>query len=119
MNVVLQRMVERVVHRGNLSITGPSGITRRFGDGSGEKVHMIIRTRHAERAMTLHPSLALPEAYMDGELDFLEGDVLSFLHLLYDNTGISWANSASGRLLNSARMTVRPLQQDVHGAPRS
>lgn len=111
MNIILQRMVEKVVHKGDLSITGPSGITRRFGDGSGQKVHMVIHTHHAERAIMLHPSLALPEAFMNEELDFLEGDVLSFLHLIYDNIGISWVGSLSGKLLNTARIAVRPLQQ--------
>ena len=40
---------------------------------------MLIKTRHAERAITFDPMLALPEAYMDGDLDFLEGDVLALL----------------------------------------
>ena len=111
MNVFLQRIVERIVHTGDLSITGPNGATSRFGDGSGDKVHMVIHTRHAERAITLHPTLGIPEAYMDQELDFIEGDILSFLHLIYDNIGISWTDSTWGKLLNSARMTARPLQQ--------
>jgi len=111
MNVILQRMVEKIVHRGDLRITGPDGITRHFGDGSGEKVHMVIHTHHAERAIMMHPSLAVPEAYMDQELDFLEGNVLSFLHLIYDNIGISWIDSASGRVVNEIRMAIRPLQQ--------
>ncbi len=93
MNIILQRMVEKVVHKGDLRITGPDGITRRFGDGSGQKVHMVIHTHRAERAIMMHPSLALPEAFMNEELDFLEGDVLSFLHLVYDNIGISWIGS--------------------------
>ncbi len=111
MNVFLERIAERVVRRGNLVITGPNGATRTFGDGSGQKVHMVIHTRHAERAITLHPSLAIPEAFMEEELDFVEGDVLSFLHLVYQNTGISWIESTWGKLVNSARLTVRPLQQ--------
>ncbi|MBR2687032.1 MAG: class I SAM-dependent methyltransferase [Aquamicrobium sp.] len=111
MNVFLERIAERVVRRGNLVITGPNGATRTFGDGSGPKVHMVIHTRHAERAITLHPSLAIPEAFMEEELDFVEGDVLSFLHLVYQNTGISWIESTWGKLVNSARLTVRPLQQ--------
>ena len=38
-----------------------------------------ITTQRAERAIVLNPSLAVPEAYMDGELDFVEGDVLGLL----------------------------------------
>lgn len=118
MNVFLERIVERVVRKGNLVITGPNGGTRTFGDGTGPKVHMVIHTRHAERAITLHPSLAIPEAFMEEELDFVEGDVLSFLNLVYLNTGISWVESTWGKLVNTARLTVRPLQQ-LNNARRS
>jgi cyclopropane-fatty-acyl-phospholipid synthase len=111
MNILLQRIVERIVRVGNLSITGPGGTTRHFGDGDGDKVHMVIHTRRAERAITLHPSLAIPEAYMDQELDFVEGDVLSFLHLVYRNLGISWTETSWGKLVNSLRLKARPLQQ--------
>lgn len=118
MNVFLERIVERVVRKGNLVITGPNGGSRTFGDGTGPKVHMVIHTRHAERAITLHPSLAIPEAFMEEELDFVEGDVLSFLNLVYLNTGISWVESTWGKLVNTARLTVRPLQQ-LNNARRS
>ncbi|WP_315919581.1 cyclopropane-fatty-acyl-phospholipid synthase family protein [Mesorhizobium sp. SP-1A] len=79
---------------------------------------MVIHTRRAERAITLHPSLAIPEAFMEEELDFLEGDVLSFLHLVYENTGISWIDSNWGKLLNHARLAARPFQQ-LNSARRS
>src|SRR5690606_12186288 len=111
MNIFLQRIADRIIRVGNLAITGPDGTTSNFGDGSGEKVHLVIHTRRAERAITLHPSLAIPEAYMEQELDFVEGDVLSFLHLVYRNTGISWTDSNWGKLLNTARLAFRPLQQ--------
>jgi len=111
MNLFLQRIVERTVRIGNLSITGPSGTTRHFGDGDGEKVHLVIHTHQAERAIMLHPSLALPEMYMEQQIDFAEGDVLSFLHLIYRNIGISWIDSSWGKLLNTMRLKARPLQQ--------
>ena len=65
MNIVLERLVSRLVRLGNLTITGPSGTSRRFGDGSGAPVHVVIRSRRAERAIALHPTLALPEAFMN------------------------------------------------------
>jgi cyclopropane-fatty-acyl-phospholipid synthase len=67
MNVLLKRVLDRV-RAGNLKVTGPKGSTVVFGDGSGEPVHMHIKTRHAERTITFDPMLAVPEAYMDGEL---------------------------------------------------
>ena len=111
MNILLQGIIEKIVHTGNLTVTGPKGVTRTFGDGTGDKVHMVIHTRRAERAIALHPSLAIPEAFMEQELDFAEGDVLSFLHLVYRNLGISWTDSHWGKLLNTAGLVFRPLQQ--------
>ncbi|MDR7031824.1 cyclopropane-fatty-acyl-phospholipid synthase family protein [Mesorhizobium sp. BE184] len=111
MNLFLQRIVERVIHTGNFAITGPNGRTSTFGDGSGPRVHMVIHTRHAERAITVHPSLAIPEMFMEQELDFVEGDVLGFLELVYRNIGLTWTDSTWGKLVNSVRLTARPFQQ--------
>ncbi|MFC5385738.1 class I SAM-dependent methyltransferase [Aquamicrobium segne] len=111
MNMLLQHLIEKIIHTGNLTVTGPKGATRTFGDGSGDKTHIVIHTSRAERAIALHPSLAIPEAFMEQELDFVEGDVLSFLHLAYQNMGISWTDSNWGKLLNTARLAFRPLQQ--------
>ncbi|KQZ94284.1 cyclopropane-fatty-acyl-phospholipid synthase [Mesorhizobium sp. Root157] len=111
MNILLQQIIDRVIHTGNLTVTGPTGATRTYGDGSGDKVHMVIHTKRAERAIALHPSLAIPEAFMDQELDFVEGGVLGFLNLVYSNVGITWTDSSWGKLVNSARLAFRPLQQ--------
>ena len=96
MNILLQRVIQRIVRTGNLKITGPEGATHVFGDGSGNPVHIAIQTRHAERAIALDPMLALPEAYMDGELDFVEGDVLALLKLVYQNIGPSGTSTRPG-----------------------
>lgn len=112
MNVFLRTVVERLVRTGNLTVTGPDGTSHSFGDGSGDPVHIVIKTGRAERAITLHPTLALPEAFMDEELDFAEGDVLGLLHLVYRNTGphgsidASWTKAA-----DTLRLAMRRLQQ--------
>ena len=112
MNVLLKRVAERLVRTGNLRITGPNGATSSFGDGSGAPVHLHIKTGHAERSITFHPTLALPEAYMDGELDFIEGDVLSLLHLAYRNMGPHGSiDAAWARAIEGLRVAFRRLQQ--------
>ena len=42
MNILLQRVIQRIVRTGTLKITGPDGATHVFGDGSGDPVHMAI-----------------------------------------------------------------------------
>jgi len=111
MNILLRRIVERIIKTGNLKITGADGKTYHFGDGEGAPVHIRFNTARAERAVALHPTLALAEAYMDEELDFLEGDVLAFLHIAYGNMGTNGTDAAISHLMESLRVAVRGLQQ--------
>jgi cyclopropane-fatty-acyl-phospholipid synthase len=111
MNVLLRRVIERLIRTGDLKVTGHTGTTSRFGDGSGTPTHLHIKTSHAERAITFNPSLALPEAYMDEEVDFLEGDVLSFLHLVFENMGPNGIDAAWARAIDGLRIAFRRFQQ--------
>jgi cyclopropane-fatty-acyl-phospholipid synthase len=111
MNRFLERIAERLVRTGNLKITDPKGTTRSFGDGAGTPVHIHIKTKHAERAIAFHPTLALPEAYMDGEIDFLEGDVLSLLQTVYQNMSPSGFDAAWSRAVEGLRLAFRRFQQ--------
>ncbi len=111
MNVLLRRVIERLIRTGNLKVTGPAGKTSTFGDGSGPPVHLHIKTHHAERAITFNPSLALPEAYMDEEVDFPEGDVLSFLRLVYENMGPNGIDATWARAIDGLRIAFRRFQQ--------
>ncbi|WP_157015193.1 SAM-dependent methyltransferase [Mesorhizobium xinjiangense] len=111
MNVLLRNVIERLVRTGNLTVTDPDGNEHRFGDGTGEHVHAVLRTRRAERAIALDPNLSLPEAYMDGELDFIEGDVLAFLHIAYQNMGPAGVEAAWTRAMEGLRHVFRRLQQ--------
>jgi cyclopropane-fatty-acyl-phospholipid synthase len=111
MNMFLERVVRRLVQTGNLKISGPAGTTATFGDGTGLPVHLHIKTKHAERAITLDPSLGLPEAFMDEEVDFIEGDVLALLHIVYENMGATGFDAVWTRAVESIRVAFRRLQQ--------
>ena len=83
MNRLLQRVIAGLVRTGNHSITDPKGSTHTFGDGSGDPVHVVIHSTRAERAIAFDPMLAAPEAYMDGDLDIVEGDTLGLLRIAF------------------------------------
>jgi cyclopropane-fatty-acyl-phospholipid synthase len=111
MNILLRGMIDRLVKTGDLTLTGADGTTRRFGDGSGVPVHVLIKSRRAERAITLDPSLALPESYMDGEVDIVEGDLLGLMRIVYGNMGPAGVEAAWARIAEGLRRVFRRLQQ--------
>ena len=111
MNILLKRIVDRVVRVGNLRMTDPNGTTHTFGDGTGQPVHVHIKTPQAERAIALHPSLAIAESFMDQELDFLEGDALGFLQTVYQNMEPIATNDKLTRAIEGMRVAVRRLHQ--------
>jgi cyclopropane-fatty-acyl-phospholipid synthase len=108
---MLQRIIERLVRTGNLKVTSADGSSHIFGDGGGDPVHVVFRTRHAERAVALDPMLALPEAFMDSEMDLVEGDVLGLLRIAYQNMGPSGVEAAWTKALEGLRNAFRRLQQ--------
>ncbi|TIV11245.1 MAG: class I SAM-dependent methyltransferase, partial [Mesorhizobium sp.] len=118
MNILLKHVLERLVRVGDLKVTGPKGTTHKFGDGSGEPVHIHIKTSHAERAITFDPMLAVPEAYMDGELDVLEGGVLGLMRIAFQNMGSSGIDVSWSKAIEGLRHAFRRLQQ-INTAARS
>ena len=114
MNILLKRVLDRLVRTGNLKVTGPKGSTVVFGDGSGEPVHMHIKTRHAERAITFDPMLAVPEAYMDGELDILEGGVLGVMRIAFQNMGSGGIDATWSKAIEGAAPRLPPPAADQH-----
>ena len=118
MNILLKRVLDRLVRTGNLRVTGPKGSTVVFGDGSGEPVHMHIKTRHAERAISFDPMLAVPEAYMDGELDIIEGGVLGVMRIAFQNMGSGGIDATWSKAIEGLRHAFRRLQQ-INTAARS
>lgn len=112
MNWLFKRFCGRLFRTGNLRVTDPNGAVHSFGDGVGDQVHIHIRSAAAELAILRNPDLGFPEMFMAEEVDFIEGDVLSFLKIAYTNmyrTGVRppWATG----LMNVARYAVRRLQQ--------
>ncbi len=111
MNILLKRILDRLVRTGNLKVTGPKGLSVIFGDGTGDPVHMHIKTAHAERAITFDPMLAVPEAYMDGELDILEGGVLGVMRIAFQNMGSGGIDATWSKAIEGLRHAFRRLQQ--------
>tara|TARA_R110002126_G_scaffold155833_3_gene303026 strand:- start:35840 stop:37141 length:1302 start_codon:yes stop_codon:yes gene_type:complete len=81
----LERLVRHIIQIGNLTITFADGVNIHIGDGSGPPVHLRFKSSEAERAVAFDPGLKLGECYMDGDIEFLEGDILKLLEMVFTN----------------------------------
>ena len=110
MNVLLVRLLTGLVRTGTLKVTGPDGIVHDFGDGTGIPAQFHIKSRRAEMAITFDPMLALPEAYMNGEVD-IPGGVLSLMRVVFQNLENAGIDTIWTRALDGLRLSFRRLQQ--------
>ena len=111
MNVLLRSLIERLIRTGNLTVVDHKGRSTSFGDQNGTRVTIAIHSAHAERAITLDPVLALPESYMNGEIDLLEGDLLDLLEVIYKNSPTLDVGAFWTRMADGFRHGLRRLQQ--------
>ncbi|WP_173931290.1 cyclopropane-fatty-acyl-phospholipid synthase family protein [Chelativorans sp. Marseille-P2723] len=111
MNPLLHKFVSRLIKTGKLTITDAEGAVHHFGDGSGQPVHIVVHSKHAERAIALDPMLAVPEMYMEEQIDFLEGDILALLKIAYQNFGHGGREAFAVRIGEGIRYLFRRLHQ--------
>ena len=86
MYAFLDRALKTVMERGTLRVTGPDGVTRDYGDGTGTPVNLLIKTPMAATKIAADADLYLGECYMDGSLDVTGGTTIyEALAILLDN----------------------------------
>ncbi|MCB1341519.1 MAG: class I SAM-dependent methyltransferase [Pseudooceanicola sp.] len=82
---VFETMMSRLLRTGRLSVTGPDGTTRHYGDGDGLAAAVTIRDTATLRALCLQPDLGLGEGYMDGRITIDGDDIDSLVRLILRN----------------------------------
>jgi cyclopropane-fatty-acyl-phospholipid synthase len=83
---LLDRALKTVMVRGTLRVTGPDGVVRDYGDGTGQPVNLHIRTPLAAAKVAADGDLYLGECYMDGTLDVSGGSTIyDAMALIMDN----------------------------------
>lgn len=105
MNPYVLKLAGRLIRSGTLIVTDSQGAIHRFGDGSGKPVHIRFNNTQAELAVALDPTLKFGECYMQGDIDFVEGDVLGFLGIIFSNAGTNGAANSS--FLSRALLKLR------------
>ena len=106
MDRLLDYILRRIVRKGALAVTTPSGNRHVYGDGSGSPVAIRFTSRSWLLAILLDPELRLGEAYMNGGLMVEQGSIADFLELMIANTS-GQEPAAWTRLLRDMRALVR------------
>jgi cyclopropane-fatty-acyl-phospholipid synthase len=77
--------VRRLIRRGTLEVTMPDGVTRRYGDGTGDPLRITLTDPDLPRRIVMNPDLGVGEGYMNGTLVIENDDVDAFLSLAVSN----------------------------------
>jgi cyclopropane-fatty-acyl-phospholipid synthase len=111
MKFLLRATLSKLVKMGDLTLTFADGEVVRFGDATGEPVHIRFNSTQAERAVALDPSLKFAEAYMDGGFDLLKGDIYTALKVILENSSNPALAEPWMMAIEGARHIARRLQQ--------
>jgi cyclopropane-fatty-acyl-phospholipid synthase len=106
---MIESLLQKMVRFGDLSVRLPNGKVLRSGDGSSPTV-IVSLTARGLRRIVAKPTLALGEAYMDGDLVLEQGTIWELLEMV----GRSGGRTPKGRgswFKRAQRAVKRTLQQ--------
>ncbi|WP_257543539.1 cyclopropane-fatty-acyl-phospholipid synthase family protein [Sphingopyxis sp. DBS4] len=85
---ILRPFLSRVIRHGRLTVVDPDGHAEHFGEPATGFPEVAVRfaTRRAMRRVILDPRLGAAEAFMDGEMELTDGDIMTLIGLLRMNT---------------------------------
>ncbi len=85
METILAQCLARLICKGRLTLTMPSGTVHNFGDGGAPEVTARLTDAEAVRQLLTRPSLRLGELYMDGRFVIESGSIYDMLALVMNS----------------------------------
>ena len=85
---ILRPFLSRIIRQGRLTVVAPDGSREEFGQPAAGFPDVTIRftDRRGMRRIVLDPRLGAAEAFMDGEMELAEGDIMDLVGLIRMNT---------------------------------
>ncbi|WP_454883236.1 class I SAM-dependent methyltransferase [Sphingomonas oryzagri] len=107
--MLLDPLLRRVIHQGELVLTDGSGATHRYGSPAPGRppVHLTFHDKRVPFDIVRRPSLGFAEAYMDGRIDVGGDDILAFVDLFRSN--VPWEKGSDTILSIGEHPLVRKL----------
>ncbi|HWV59952.1 MAG TPA: cyclopropane-fatty-acyl-phospholipid synthase family protein [Sphingopyxis sp.] len=85
---ILRPFLSRIIRQGRLTVVTPDGAREEYGQPADGFPNVTIRftSRRGMRRIILDPRLGAAEAFMDGEMELVEGDIMELVGLIRGNT---------------------------------
>src|SRR3546814_4254898 len=106
---LLAKLLDRVVKRGELVVIDHDGREYRFGSPDTERPRVVVRLtdRRAAFDIARDPRLGSGEAYMNGRLVMVEGEILDLVVLFRSNAPWGRGRGNGGMKKSGSRMIAR------------
>ncbi len=111
MEKLILNALGRFISTGNLILETPGGDRHVLGDGNGAQVVLRFNSPRAFRRIVFGPSLGFAEAFMAGEIDIAEGDLLDLARMAFVNGNYEHSMGLIGRLGAALRFASKRLRQ--------
>jgi cyclopropane-fatty-acyl-phospholipid synthase len=85
---ILRPFLSRVIRQGRLVVVAADGTREEFGEAASGYPNVTIRftNRKGMRRIVLDPRIGAAEAFMDGEMELVQGDIMELVGLIRMNT---------------------------------
>ena len=105
---MIERLVEKLLCKGQLTLITPDGKRSTYGPGGCTSLTVRVTDRKTLFAIARNPRLAVGEAYMDGRLLIEDGTILDLMQLVLG--GNRWEDKTSARgALNKGKKPWKAL----------
>ena len=83
--MLLSPLMSHLIVRGRLVVVDSAGQRHSYGPDQNPSVTIKLHRRSTSLRIAVNPALAIPEAYMEGELTVQGGSLYDFLHFMGEN----------------------------------
>ncbi len=105
----LFELMDAIFYKGHLRVIDWEGRQHDFGQIDQKPVVIRLPDSAVQWQLLRHPRLGIGEAYMDGRIELLEGDLFDFLSLLARNRSALRKHSKFAKVLHMGRVWIRGL----------
>ncbi|WP_310496302.1 cyclopropane-fatty-acyl-phospholipid synthase family protein [Sandarakinorhabdus sp.] len=116
---LFDRLFTKFMREGQLTVIGPSGKTRVYGQPCADRPALTIRLADnaTSRAIALNPALGAGEAFMDGRLTIEQGDIRRLVDLVTHN--LRWERDNPVRFALWRQASIAAKFDQINYARRS